>query len=118
MRTIPAKIYNPDRPELGVIEVSRLDADRFHCWQTVVGDATDGYPGARGVGKSDPYVQDIIEADHDELWDLVVSAFNVVGLTEEDAILQARLARILRPEDFNFKTKKVKLWNPEKLVPV
>jgi DNA polymerase-1 len=112
MRTIPAKVYHPHRPELGVMEVSRLDADRFLMWQTICGDATDGYPGARGVGKSSEYAKDIIFADREDLWNEVLGAFASVGLTEEDALRQARLARILRAEDYNLKERRVNLWTP------
>ena len=34
------------------------------------------------------------------------------GYTEEDAILQARMAHILRASSYNFKTKKIRLWRP------
>ena len=39
-------------------------------------------------------------------------AYASKGLDEEAAIHQARLARILRDEDWNNKTKRVRLWNP------
>lgn len=34
-----------------------------------------------------------------------------MGMTKEDALLNARMARILRAEDYDFKKKEVKLWN-------
>jgi DNA polymerase-1 len=112
MRTVPGLLYNPNRPDQGVQEISELDADRFHMWQTIVGDPTDGYPGCPGIGKSSVFAQDIIFADREELWDEVLMAYASKGLTEEDAIVQARLARILRWYDFNYQTKKVRLWTP------
>jgi DNA polymerase-1 len=42
----------------------------------------------------------------------VVAAYEKAGLTEEDAIVQARVARILRYEEFNQKKEEVLLWNP------
>jgi len=33
-------------------------------------------------------------------------------LTEDDALLQARLSYILQHKDYDFKSKKVKLWRP------
>lgn len=116
MRTIPCSLYAPHRDELGVIEVSTLDADRFLMWQTLCGDATDGYGGAKGVGKASEYAKDIIGLDADELWDEVLMAYASVGLTEEDALQQARVARILRAEDFNIETKEIDLWTPMKLI--
>jgi len=46
----------------------------------------------------------------EEMWDLVKSTYKKQGFTEEDALLNARMARILRAEDYDFKNKKVKLW--------
>ena len=43
----------------------------------------------------------------------MVRPFKKAGLTEDDALVQARVARILRAEDFNFETQEVILWNPE-----
>jgi DNA polymerase-1 len=116
MRTVPALIFNPNHPDLGILSISDLDAKRFHMWQTVVGDPTDGYTGCPGVGKGGRYVEyaeSILEADTpDELWDLVLMAYASKGLTEDDAILQARMARILQDGDYNYQTKGIRLWNP------
>ena len=115
MRTIPAQVFAPNRGELGVLEVSELDADRFHMWQTMVGDTVDGYAGARGIGPNSEFAEEIVTAPREDLWDIVIEAFASVGLTEDDAIMQARMARILRSEDYNLKTKGIRLWSPEKL---
>ena len=129
MRTIPAKVYNPNYPHLGILEVSSLDAKLFHLWQTIVGDPTDGYRGCPGVGsggewdeevrdfvlgqRSMPYAHDVLSSeDVLEAWDTVVLAYASKGLTEDDAIHQARLARILWADDYNFATKGIRLWNP------
>lgn len=112
MRTVPARIFNPNKPDLGVIEVSELDADRFHMWQTICGDPTDGYPGCPGLGEKSAYAEEIIGADREELWDIVLDAYASKGLTEDDAVLQARLAHILWASSYNFKSKKVRLWQP------
>ena len=48
------------------------------------------------------------------LWAVVLAAYEKAGLTEADALAQARVARILRASDYDFKQKKVKLWNPPK----
>jgi DNA polymerase-1 len=114
MRTVPGLLYNPNRAELGVIEIDDLDADRFHMWQTVCGDQTDGVPGCPKAGPA--AAEEIPFADRDELWDLVLFEFCSRGHTEDDAIHQARLLHILRATDYNFDTKKVRLWNPTWLV--
>lgn len=110
MKTIPAKLYNPNHPKTGVIEISPLDADRFHLYQTITGDAVDGYPGCPGAGPK--AAEDILFEDRENLWDYVLHEYCSRGYTEDDAILQARLACILRSTDFNFKEKKVRLWTP------
>ena len=132
MRTIPAKVFNPNYPDLGVLEINKEDAMRFHLWQTIVGDPTDGYPGCPGVGaggewdaeagafvlgpRSLPYAQDVFsEEDLLSAWDTVVLAYASKGLTEDDAIHQARLARILWADDYNFKKKTIRLWDPTRL---
>jgi len=116
MRTIPGEVYHPNRAELGVLKISRLDADLFHLWQTVVGDPTDGYPGCPGVGPGGRFVEyapDILECRTGlEAWDLVLEAYASKGLTEDDAVHQARLARILRDGDYNYKSKRIRLWTP------
>jgi hypothetical protein len=43
-------------------------------------------------------------------WEAVVAAFEKAKLTEADALVQAQVARICRASDYDFKTKKVKLW--------
>jgi len=115
MRTIPCELYAPHRDELGVITISELDADRFHMWQTICGDATDGYKGAVGVGKASSWAEDVLFADREDLWDEVLEAYASKKLSEADAIQQARVARILRAEDFDIINEKVILWTPELL---
>ena len=116
MRTVPARVFNPNHADLGVQTISSLDAKRFHMWQTVVGDPTDGYPGCPGIGKGGRFVEfaeSILEATTPtELWDLVLMAYASKGFTEEDALMQARMARILQDGDYNYKTKGIRLWNP------
>ena len=132
MRTIPAKVYNPNHPDLGILEITKTEAIQFHLWQTITGDATDGYPGCRGVGaggdwnesngqfelgrRSMPYAHDALTlTDPLEMWDNVIEAYASKGQTEDDAIHQARLARILWADDYNFKNNKIRLWNPTRL---
>ncbi len=132
MRTIPAKVYNPNYPDLGVLEISKLDAIRFHLWQTITGDTTDGYSGCKGVGaggdydaaseefvlgpRALPYAHDVLtETDMLKNWDTVLLAYASKGLTESDAIRQAVMARILWADDYNMKTHGIRLWNPTKL---
>lgn len=49
---------------------------------------------------------------NDALWHAVKTAYESKGLTEADAIKQARLARILRNEDWDAVKKEPILWTP------
>lgn len=112
MRTIPCLLYNPNHPDQGVQRINKLDSKRFLMWQVICGDQTDGYPGCPGIGPESVWAEDILGATLAELWDTVLMAYASKGLTETDAILQARMARILQDGDYNYKTKGIRLWNP------
>jgi len=114
LRTVPGKLYNPRRDEVGVIDITPLEANQFLMWQTICGDSTDGYKGALGVGKRSPYAEAVLAADADELWDIVTDAYASVDMTEDEAIVQARCAKILTSEFYDEKTG-VRLWTPSDL---
>lgn len=113
MKTVPATIY--DGKDVKVI--SEEEADYWHLFQTLVGDTSDGYPGCPGIGpvkaekllNSDGAIEAISENPR---WVRVVEAFLKAGLTEEDALRQARLARILRDSDWDAVKKQPILWTP------
>ena len=85
---------------------------RWFYKQTLMGDSADNYKGCPGVGpvKADKILKE--ETDEKVLWGEVVNAFEKAGLTEEDAIENARLAYLLKDGDYNFETKEVTLWQP------
>lgn len=106
-RCIPGKFYDQGRKEFRDISVE--EADRFHLYQTLIGDATDGYPGCPGCG---PKTAERLLEQHGATWATVVKAYEKAGLTEADALVQARVARILRNTDFDFDKKEPRLWTP------
>lgn len=106
MRQIPGLLYNRSKPSVGMEEISEEYADRWHLMQALVGDTCDGYPGCKGIGPKKA------EAFLDKGWAGVVAAFVSKGLTEADALLQARVSRICRSSDYDFKKKEVILWQP------
>lgn len=113
MRTIPAKVYNPRRPELGVLDITEDEANQFMLYQVLVGDPTDGYRGCPGIGPESIYVKYLMEdAEPEEYWDVVVEAYASKGFSEQCAVDQARMAHILWDTSYNFKNQKVKLWEP------
>ncbi len=121
LQTIPCRLYNPNKPDIGVRTISRMDANLFWMKQTLTGDATDEYPGLKGIGlkRADeilmPVHEALLDATPEEhlkaLWNTVVKTYEARDSTAEDALQQARCARILRNGDY---TKKhgVKLWKP------
>jgi hypothetical protein len=113
MKTIPGAHYNYGRQENYV--VSAQEANYNHLIQTLTGDATDGYAGCPGIGKvtAVKLLPNLCAAwDKDVAWEKVVFAYKKAGLSEEVALENARVARILRHTDYDFKKKEVKLWQP------
>jgi DNA polymerase-1 len=110
MQTVPCKLYR-----LGKMQrVEPHHADYFHLYQTLTGDPTDGYPGLPNVGpvKAQAILCGKPEEGPEVVWSLVVEAYEKRGLTEADALVQARCARILRHEDYDYKRKEPILWHP------
>lgn len=108
--TIPGLHWNPRHPDKGIFEVWPTDAVLNHMRQALVGDGADGYKGCPGVGlvKAEGWINKY----PDDPWRGVVEAYNNAGLTEEDALLQARVAHILTWEYHDEATNTVKYWNP------
>jgi len=137
LKTIPGLHYNWGKPDEGIFEMTAAEADSFHLRQALAGDATDGYPGCPGIGMltaADALAEGVAWEQYDREfksgprkgttetawrkttatspWHTVVSHYEKAGLTEDDALVQARVARILRASDFNFTTKEPILWQP------
>ena len=106
MLTVPSDLYRPTKDERLV--VTEADADRAFLTQTMVGDVTDSYGGIYGIG---PKKAEAILGSR-PTWSAVEQAFIKAGMTRDDAIQQARLARILRATDYNQKKGEVILWEP------
>lgn len=95
-----------------IVEVQRLDGDYFFHTQILTGDQVDGYPGCPGIGKVKAEKILSNPCARETPWEFIVEAYEKAGLTEEDALLNARMARILRWEDWDNEQQKVILWNP------
>jgi len=109
--TVPGRHFNPNKPDEGIKKVTEREANYQHMVQTLTGDSTDNYPGCPGVGPVSAHklLDPLDEADW---WPAVVKRYAAAGHPEEDAILQARLAYILRPGDYDYETQEVELWMP------
>ena len=111
MKQIIGKQWMLHRADEGFIEVTPEEADRWFYMQTLTGDATDGYSGCPGGGPKK--AEAILEAAGENPWPAIVAAYEKAGLSEEAALQQARVARILRASDYNFKKKEPILWKPQ-----
>lgn len=109
--------------------------DRFFFLQALAGDRTDGYTGCPGIGvdraeKALSQGLRVVPVEHtltrgprkgeveirwedveaESLWDVVLSHYQKAGLGHDDALRNARMARILRSEDYV--NNEVVLWTP------
>lgn len=123
-----------------VREVTEWQAKRFHLVQCLSGDRIDGYGGCPGLGMAraaaiidDPKrlvpragtitvgknkgksVTRWFAEPTNDYWACIVSNYLKAGLTEHDALLTARVAKILLAEDYDFKKGVVRLWTPERI---
>jgi DNA polymerase-1 len=90
---------------------SEEEADNFHLIQTITGDATDGF---KGVPKMGPVTANKLLDKEGYTWETVVKAYEKAGLTEQDALINAWMARLLRADNYCFRTNTIKrLWTPK-----
>ena len=112
-KTIPC-ILAKEHPsgKLEKIVTSDKEADWWFMYQTLIGDVTDGYAGCKGIG--DKRARKLLGYPDDttleKMWGVVQDTYIKAGYTLDDALLNARMARILRAEDYDFKKKEVQLW--------
>jgi DNA polymerase-1 len=106
MRQIPGLLYDLQNP---VTEITKEEGDRWHYIQTMAGDQTDGYAGVPSIGIKRA---DAILTAEGCSWETVVKTFKSKGLTEEDALRNARLAKILQFDNFDHESNKPILWAP------
>ncbi len=121
LKQIPGIHYNWRKERIKDIE--RWEADYWFYFQVLTGDSTDGYAGCPGIGvvrartvlkgASKDGTKGIAKGATDHPWARVVRAFESRGLTEDDALVQARVARILRVDDYDFGERQPILWSPD-----
>ena len=106
MRQIPGVLWNMSDD---VVEITKEDGDRWHLMQTLAGDPTDGYPGCPGIGLK--RAADLLDKS-DDPWKAVCQAFKDKGLSEDIALMNARLAKILQHENYDHDRQEPILWTP------
>jgi DNA polymerase-1 len=106
--TLPCKWYNFLKDEYSERTVE--EANYNHLIQTLTGDTVDGYAGVKGIG---PKTAEKLLRSKGASWSTVVDIYESKGMTKEEALLNARLAYILRADDYDVKTQTIKaLWTP------
>jgi DNA polymerase-1 len=105
MRQIPGKLYNLETTQ----DITAEEGAQWHYIQTLAGDQTDGYSGVPGIGVKRA---ETLFNKEGYSWATVVKAFTDKGLTEDDALLNARLARILTIDDYDTERQEPRLWTP------
>jgi hypothetical protein len=81
------------------VSVSKRKAKLFEYYQCLVGDASDGYKGCKGIGpvKAKEILKDC--QTEQEMWSVVVETYESKGLTKEDAINTMRLCSMHQYKD-------------------
>jgi len=112
MRQIPGELYDGN----DLYTITKEEGDRWHLMQTLTGDPVDNYKGCPGIGsvKARRILDrwDFFTGGDPNPWRAIVAAYKARGLTEDYALVQARVARICRHTDYDFTAKKVRLWTP------
>jgi len=94
MRQIPGRLFNMTE----TVMITEEEGYRWHLIQTMAGDQTDGYSGVPGIGIKRAVA---LFEEHGYTWDTVVNAFKDKDMTEEDALINARLAKILTTNEYD-----------------
>ena len=105
MKQIPGQLYNMEE----MMSVTPEEGEQMHYLQTLSGDQTDGYSGVPGMGmkRAASWFE-----KYGYNWDAVVRAFIEKDLEERDALMNARLAKILTVNDYDFNAGQPILWSP------
>ena len=103
--TLPITWYNHIKNE---IKTNTAEEAKYnHYVQALAGDSVDGYAGAKGIGiKTAKKLLDTKGVT----WKTITDAYEKVGMTKEEALLNARMAYILHHKDYDKETGEVFLW--------
>jgi len=105
MKQIPGKLYNFDE----LFTITPEEGAKWHLIQTMAGDQTDGYSGVPGIGVKRAAA---LFETKGYSWKTVCEAFAEKDFTQVTALANARLARILTVDDYDFDKREPKLWTP------
>ena len=105
MKQIPGMLWNFEESTL----IKPEEGAKWHLIQAMAGDNTDGYAGVPGIGVKRAVA---LFEEKGYSWKTVVEAFKEKGLSEDIALENARLARILTNEDYDDEKMEPILWSP------
>lgn len=126
LRQIPGWHFNPDKEDFPV-EIRKAEGDYLFYQQWLTGDSVDGFGGIKGMGPKRAHkvlagtpsdgATDVMYDDPSlDLEHLVLAAYRDAGASLDEAVAQARCARILRAEDFDADNRQVIPWEPNEAV--
>ena len=106
MRQIPGMLYNLEESTL----IKPEEGAKWHLVQSAAGDNTDGYSGIPGIG-----IKRATQMFEEKgwSWKTLREAFKEKGLSEDVALMNARLAKILTTDDYDHEKGEPVLWNPQ-----
>lgn len=116
MKTIPTRVWDFRSGKIN--DISKLDANKYLYKQILTGDAVDGYTGCPSIGKAKAgKLIDDCKSEYYMFIQLVRTYRKKYKDSSFQEVLdliayQAGQARILHAEDYDFKTKQVKIWYP------
>ena len=105
MKQIPGMLWNFDDS----FTITKEEGAKWHLIQSLAGDNTDGYAGVPGIGVKRAAA---LFEEKGYSWKTVVAAFKEKDLSEDIALENARLAKILTTEDYDHEKGEPILWNP------
>ena len=106
MKQIPGMLYNFEESTL----INPEEGAKWHLVQSAAGDNTDGYAGIPGIG-----IKRATQMFEEKgwSWKTLLDAFKEKGLSEDVALMNARLAKILTTDDYDHEKGEPVLWNPK-----
>lgn len=112
--SIEGETFNPQKDSFR--KVSKMVSLKFFLYQALIGDSADGYKGLKRIGpkKAKAILNSI--RPFSMAWDTLVELAIKQGHDEAYLLQQCRLAWIMRHGDYDWETKQIKLWSPERIM--
>jgi DNA polymerase-1 len=106
LKQIPGQIY--DGKDL--IPITKKQGDYWFLIQTLAGDSVDGYGGCPGIGVKTAQKLLDPKVSFKKNWNTLVETYNKKGYSKEEVLQQARVARILRYDEYDMTQGEPLLW--------